>query len=226
MHNQTTGIWTTLRYLAVIPLIALGILSILASGSSGGGDTPGLTSSSDAGPFDDFSAAMIDPTKWADLEFVRQVDNGVLQLALARRQVSGNARSRLDFINPAAVSAIQADVTVTAVSNTNATPRARVAGYFYDDGTPGGGFARVTCVTVHGGNCVAWRVDKTTDKPVREENRAALVGGGTDEAPDAGEWILPFAFAVCLRDAPMLEYATNPGGAGQACKDKVFPPGS
>ncbi len=27
MHNQTTRIWTTLRYLAVIPLIALGILS-------------------------------------------------------------------------------------------------------------------------------------------------------------------------------------------------------
>ncbi len=37
MHNQTTRIWTTLRYLAVIPLIALGILSILATGGGGGG---------------------------------------------------------------------------------------------------------------------------------------------------------------------------------------------
>ena len=37
MNNQTTRIWTTLRYLAVIPLIALGILSILATGGGGGG---------------------------------------------------------------------------------------------------------------------------------------------------------------------------------------------
>ena len=41
MNNQTTRIWTTLRYLALIPLIALGILSILASGGGGGGEGGG-----------------------------------------------------------------------------------------------------------------------------------------------------------------------------------------
>ena len=35
MNNQTTRIWTTLRYLALIPLIALGILSILATSDVG-----------------------------------------------------------------------------------------------------------------------------------------------------------------------------------------------
>ncbi len=46
MNSKTTRIWTTLRYLAVIPLIALGVLSIVGKGggggSGGGGDQDGL----------------------------------------------------------------------------------------------------------------------------------------------------------------------------------------
>ena len=34
---------------------------------------------------------------------------------------------------------IEADVTVTDVANTGASPRARLTGYFYDDGTAGAG---------------------------------------------------------------------------------------
>lgn len=91
------------------------------------------------------------------------------------------------------------------------------------DGTEGGGLATVTCVSATSGDCIAWRIDKTTNKPEREKNRAALVGGGTSEEPDAGEWILPFAVAVCLRDAPMFGYdGTNGDAVGAACKALVF----
>ena len=37
MNSKTTRIWTMLRYLAVIPLIALGVLSIVGKGGGGGG---------------------------------------------------------------------------------------------------------------------------------------------------------------------------------------------
>ena len=36
MNNKTTRIWATLRYLAVVSLIALGILGIIATGGGGG----------------------------------------------------------------------------------------------------------------------------------------------------------------------------------------------
>lgn len=38
MNKETTRLWIGLRYLALVPLIALGILSILATGGGGGGD--------------------------------------------------------------------------------------------------------------------------------------------------------------------------------------------
>ncbi len=38
MHDPAIRVWLTLRYLALIPLIALGILSILATSSGGGSD--------------------------------------------------------------------------------------------------------------------------------------------------------------------------------------------
>ncbi len=39
MNNPRTRIWTTLRYLVVVPLIALGILSIIATGGGGSSST-------------------------------------------------------------------------------------------------------------------------------------------------------------------------------------------
>ena len=47
MNTKRAQISTTLRYLAVIPLIALGILSILATGGGGGSNNPPVA---DAGP--------------------------------------------------------------------------------------------------------------------------------------------------------------------------------
>ena len=73
-------------------------------------------------------------------------------------------------------------------------------------GVNGVGFARVDCVRDDGSRCTAWLVHKEVGALLQptgvedDENRAALVGGGTQELPDAGEYILPFAFHVCLRD--------------------------
>ncbi len=58
MNSKTTRISTTLRYLAVVPLIALGILIIIASGGGGGG---GLT---------------LGPTSLATGTFIKDVEPG------------------------------------------------------------------------------------------------------------------------------------------------------
>ncbi len=63
MNNQTTRIWTTLRYLAVIPLIALGILSILATGG-GGGSSGGVTTPPPAGS-SNWDELIWDQDQWA-----------------------------------------------------------------------------------------------------------------------------------------------------------------
>lgn len=132
--THETHVMNALRRWMLVPLIAVGLLSIVATG--GRGRSTSGTSSSDL--FDDFSAAMIDRSKWDNLEFVRRNNSGVLESALTR--FGSDASNSLDLLNPDTVSAIQADVTVTAVSNTNAEAQAGVIGDFYNDGTPGGGF--------------------------------------------------------------------------------------
>jgi hypothetical protein len=131
-------------YLLLIPLILLGILSILATGGGGGGSLSGGGGLGGGGgfvggstPYDTFGADTIDRTKWADSEFIRRIKNGALELAL--RRFGSNGSNNLNVIDPDAVDALQADVTVTAVSNTNAEARARIVGDFYNDGTPGTG---------------------------------------------------------------------------------------
>jgi hypothetical protein len=86
---------------------------------------------------DDFEADLIDRTKWADLELVRRVENGVFKSELTR--FGSNGTNNFNFADTAAVNAYQADVTVTAVNNTEATVRARLIGRFYNTGAAGGG---------------------------------------------------------------------------------------
>ena len=69
--------------------------------------------------YDDFSADLIDGTKWDRLELVRRVENGVFKSELTR--FGSNGTNLLNFADTAAVNAYQADVTVTALSNTAAS---------------------------------------------------------------------------------------------------------
>ena len=72
--------------------------------------------------YDDFSADLIDRTKWDRSEFMRQGDDGVFKAELTR--FGSNGSNGLNFANPDAVNAYQADVTVTEVSTTAAKARA------------------------------------------------------------------------------------------------------
>lgn len=66
MNNQMTQAWNKLRYLAVIPLITLGLLSILASGGGGGGGDGGSGGGGGGGGTPE-SAATITTTNAATL---------------------------------------------------------------------------------------------------------------------------------------------------------------
>ena len=92
-------------------------------------------------PYDDFSTSRLDPTKWADLEFVREVVGGrLVSKAAAAGPVGTNVRNRLRFVNQNVVTALRADVTVTDFQSTNSLVQARpLAGSFYNDGSSAGG---------------------------------------------------------------------------------------
>ena len=73
----------------------------------------------------------------------------------------------------------------------------------------------VSCVErVTGGPCRAWMVEKEL---YGKTPRAALVGGGTNEEPDAGIWVVPFGIAVCLYE----EFKDSPPSPGEACLMRV-----
>ena len=83
---------------------------------------------------------MIDEAKWADWEYIRLVDTGVYESGLTRHDVNGG--NNLNFVDGNNVTAFRADVTVTDVINdNNVWPRARLVGFFYNDGTQGDGTA-------------------------------------------------------------------------------------
>ncbi len=56
MNNPTTRFWIILRYFVLVPLIALGVLSILATGGSSGGGGGGAPPPDDGGGGDGGSA--------------------------------------------------------------------------------------------------------------------------------------------------------------------------
>jgi hypothetical protein len=86
---------------------------------------------------DDFYSDRIDRTKWADLEFVRGVRNGVLESVLTR--YGSNGSNLLVFMNSDEINSVKADVTIKAYENNGALPFAMLYGAVYNDGTPGDG---------------------------------------------------------------------------------------
>lgn len=82
--------------------------------------------------YDAFNAPEIDPTRWLDVEFVREI---------ARRELTSHLRSigvtRENFLalsDPSEIDSIQASVRVGRISANSARVRARLAGLFYNDG--------------------------------------------------------------------------------------------
>jgi len=72
---------------------------------------------------------MIDRTVWADLEFVREINNGVLESAL--RRYGSNGSNYLQFYDPSTINSFSADVKVTDYQNNGAYPHASLLGRVY-----------------------------------------------------------------------------------------------
>jgi hypothetical protein len=96
---------------------------------------------------DDFNAGAIDQNIWDRTTFVRRLDAGALLTKLTQRGSKGGDTT--SFANPddplstgvpdQLARSIAADVRVDEVCNNGAHARARVTGFFYNDGTAGGG---------------------------------------------------------------------------------------
>jgi hypothetical protein len=75
------------------------------------------------------SREMIDRNVWADLEFVRRINNGVLESEL--RRYGANGSNYLVFHDPSTINSFQADVTVKDYQNNGSYPHASLLGYAY-----------------------------------------------------------------------------------------------
>jgi hypothetical protein len=88
-------------------------------------------------PYDDFSGSTIDQAKWQEAESDTRIANGAL---VASATAQGTNRSRyLQFKDQDEVSAVAARVRVDALASDGASATAALAGYFYNDGSPGEG---------------------------------------------------------------------------------------
>jgi hypothetical protein len=84
---------------------------------------------------------LIDPSRWNNYEFVREIAGGGLRSKTTSGPTSASSiNTRLQFQSPTSIHVIQAKVTpMTYVNNNGIEIFARLAGGFFHDGTPGGG---------------------------------------------------------------------------------------
>jgi len=121
--------------------------------------------------YDDFSSSIIDETKWTTYEFMREISEGKLQsLVRSSSESTSTISSRLEFIDPTLINVIQANVTPLTYSNNQKIDRlsAYLGGFYYNDGTPGGGrIGDVIAGIGIGGEEInpdaKWRLSKCTD---------------------------------------------------------------
>lgn len=90
-------------------------------------------------PFDDFTGTTsIDQTKWRDAELGTRVANGAVVLSATLQGRDDNPNS-LVFNDQDSVSAIAARVRVDSLATNGPRARGRLAGFLYNDGSPGEG---------------------------------------------------------------------------------------
>jgi hypothetical protein len=91
--------------------------------------------------YDDFPSSTINKDNWTAYESVREISGGKFRSKIrSSSTTTSSPASRLEFLYPSEISAIQAKVTPLAYENAQgASLRTRIAGRFYNDGTPGGG---------------------------------------------------------------------------------------
>ncbi len=88
--------------------------------------------------YDDFPGSTIDASKWQNLEIVREIRSGKLVSILRATGPPGDYSNTSLLTNPTTIQSLQADVRLNAyTAPPGGTVRARVVGYFYNDGTAG-----------------------------------------------------------------------------------------
>jgi len=133
--------------------------------------------------YDDFSSSVIDQTKWTVYEFVREIASSKFRSKVRSSSAStSNITSALEFLFPSSVNVIQTEVTPLIFNNAQgASLRARIAGYYYNDGTSGGGYIGDVFAQVRIGGSATnpkaeWSVSKCTDLAC---NSSVGLAGGT-----------------------------------------------
>lgn len=140
-------------------------------------------------PYDDFSSLRIDETKWITYDYVREISDGKFRSKVrSSTAYTDTVNSYLSAISAKSIETMQAKVTLLAYETSGgATAFARIAGNFYNDGTPGGGYTGEVGATVSiGGSDLnpkgQWSVYKFRDRDGNIE-LADLLASGEFSAP-------------------------------------------
>jgi hypothetical protein len=118
--------------------------------------------------YDDFSEDHINTQKWGQGEFVREIDGATQKLVL-KYGTNYADYNELTFVDPASVKSIQADVAVVeSMTGNSGYNAARLAGRWYNDGTPSGGVIGDIWaeISIHGspsGLSAQWSIARHTD---------------------------------------------------------------
>jgi len=83
--------------------------------------------------FDTGDGEFLNRLYWRDFEEIRKIENG--QFISGKRNIEFGGSHNLIVANPGVVTQISADITVLEVINKNASPEARVGGFFLNDGS-------------------------------------------------------------------------------------------
>ena len=92
--------------------------------------------------YDDFSTTTIDPARWMNYEFVREISGGKFRSKVRSSSASSSFINGVDFVNPCSLNGFQVKFTPVGYENLSsgiAWADAIIGAWFYHDGTPGGG---------------------------------------------------------------------------------------
>jgi uncharacterized repeat protein (TIGR02543 family) len=164
--------------------------------------------------YDDFSGASINKDKWGQGELVREIQGGKL---ISKATAYGSrVINNLDFRNPASIAYIEADVTIDRIegdydpddSNKYSVPNARLAGFFYNDGTASGAGSHrgevqgvIRIVLSQGGLKAEWVVWKSLND---EASQGETLGSGIFSDPIS----LNISYKLSIQFEPSLKRFT------------------
>jgi hypothetical protein len=165
--------------------------------------------------YDDFSTSPIATARWTTYELVREVSEGKLRSKVRTGTAyTSNVNNRLEFVDFNTNNLIQAKVKPLAYENSQGRDvQARIGGFYYNDGTPGGGYLGLVGASVWIGGtgtspAAGWTVWTYTD-----------IAGNTPEVLAQGT----FATPITLGNTYTLSLRWNEGQLTFKCDSEEAP---